>query len=196
MFYCQHLQAQYEFVFQVKPPRRSRLGDFRVLPTGKALITVNADLPPPAFLITYIHEVAHAAVYQAYQRQRQTLLRVSKPKPHGPAWQRAFQNLMQPLLTEAVFSLEVLNPLCSYLQKPTATTSANAPLSQALRLVEAPMPVTGHLLQDLPEGTLFQFHKKSFRRGALRRTRIVCKEVPSGRPYTILGHAVVKVMTE
>ena len=59
-------------------------------------------------------------------------------------------------------------------------------------LREADGKPAGHiLLHDVPEGQAFQFAKKTFVRGTFRRTRIVCKEVESGKSYTILAHALV-----
>lgn len=164
------------------------MGDFRALPQGPTFITVNADLNPHAFLITYVHEVAHAHVHQAYQR---------RGKPHGRAWQTAFQRLMQPLLTEAVFPAAILEPLRNYMTKPAATTSANPALMLALRQTDAPapnlLPDGRVLLRDVPEGLAFQFAKKTYVRGTLRRTRVVCKEVASGKSYAILAHALVEI---
>jgi hypothetical protein len=47
------------------------------------------------------------------------------------------------------------------------------------------------LLQDVPEGAPFRLAKKTFVRGTFRRTRIVCKEVETGKAYAILAHALV-----
>lgn len=184
--YGRKLWQQYGFTFRVVRPRRTRLGDFRAFSQGQTFITVNADLNPHAFLITYVHEVAHADVHQATRR---------RTKPHGPAWQTAFQRLMQPLLNETVFPPAILKPLRSYLAKPAATTSANPALMQALRQTDppAPDPITAGrvLLRDVPEGRSFQFAKKTYVRGTLRRTRVVCKETASGKSYAILAHALV-----
>ncbi len=173
-------------------PRRTRLGDFRVFPSGRLQITVNADLNPYAFLITYVHEVAHAAVFHAH---RSTTRRSRRPKPHGPVWQQAFRELMQPLLTETIFPSVILSPLRTYLQNPAATTAGSPALMAALRSVDSPKPaVAGQLqLADVPEGRTFVFQKKIFVRGALRRTRVVCKEMASGRSYAILAQAEVLI---
>jgi hypothetical protein len=185
--YCRQLWQQYEFYFRVVKPRRTRLGDFRAFPDGKTQITVNANLNPYAFLITYVHEVAHADVNRAYKRRVQ---------PHGKAWQTAFQRLMQPLLTEAVFPTDILRPLQRYMVRPTATTYANPALMLALRKEDtkysSPADSGRILLRDVPEGEAFQFDKKTFVRGTLRRTRIVCKEVSTGKSYAILAHAWVE----
>ncbi|QHV98119.1 SprT family zinc-dependent metalloprotease [Spirosoma endbachense] len=185
--YCRQLWQQYGFHFRVVKPRRTRLGDFRAFPDGKTQITVNANLNPYAFLITYVHEVAHADVNRAYKRRVQ---------PHGKAWQTAFQRLMQPLMTEAVFPTDILLPLQRYMARPAATTYANPALMLALRREDtkysSPADPGRILLRDVPEGEAFQFDKKTFVRGTLRRTRIVCKEVSTGKSYAILAHAWVE----
>ena len=186
--YGRRLWQYYGFTFRVVRPRRTRLGDFRVLPHGPTVITVNADLNPYAFLITYVHEVAHAEVHRAYRRWG---------KPHGRAWQTAFQRLMQPLLTEAVFPAAVLEPLRMYMAKPAATTSASPALMLALRQTDAAETdlTTGSrvLLRDVSEGQAFLLSKKTYVRGTMRRTRVVCKEMASGKSYAILAHALVEI---
>lgn len=160
-----------------------------MLPQNQLQITVNENLNPYAFLITYIHEVAHAAVSRQYKRRVQ---------PHGKAWQTAFQQLMQPLLTETVFPTNILEPLRQYMAKPAATTYANPALMMALRQVDAEdESIIGNnkiLLRHVAEGQAFDFAKKTFVRGTLRRTRVVCKEVSTGKSYAILAHAWVDIV--
>ncbi|MFD2572502.1 sprT domain-containing protein [Spirosoma soli] len=185
--YCQQLWQHYQFNLRIVKPRRTRLGDFRVLPDRTTQITINADLNLYAFLITYVHEVAHADVHRNHKRRTQ---------PHGKAWQTAFQRLMSPLLTENVFPLEILHPLMNYMSSPAATTYANPALMLALRQADARQSQSATsnrmLLKDVPEGNSFQLAKKTFVRGTLRRTRVVCKEISSGKSYAILAHAWVE----
>lgn len=188
--YAEQIHQRFGFSLRIVKPRRTRLGDFRVYPDGHQQITVNADLNPYAFLITYVHEVAHAAVYQA---QRNAGRRYRQTRPHGIAWQQAFRELMQPLLNESIFPAAILQPLLVYLQQPTATTAGCPALIAALREAAPPrLDLPGQLpLADLVEGQAFLFQKKIFVRGALRRTRVVCKETASGRLYAILAQAQV-----
>jgi hypothetical protein len=192
--YCQHLWQHYGFHLHSTKPRRTRLGDFRVLPNRQTKITVNANLNPYAFLITYVHEVAHADVHAQYGLQRKN----SSLKPHGKAWQLAFQRLMQPLLTEMVFPAAILTPLRQYLNQPAATTYACPALMLAIRQFDGDTleekPTNQRLLRDLPEGSVFKLSQKMYVRGTLRRTRIVCKEAATGRSYAVLAHALVTVM--
>lgn len=103
---------------------------------------------------------------------------------------------MQPFLTEAVFPPSLLLPLRQYMAKPAATTYASPALMLALRQFNsAPTQVIEQntlLLRDVPEGDLFCFAKKTYQRGTMRRTRVVCKEVSSGKSYAILAHALVE----
>ena len=186
--YCEQLHRQFGFTLKITKPRRTRLGDFRVLPTGQTQITVNADLTPEGFLITYIHEVAHAAVHA---RQRR-LIRPRKLAPHGPVWQSTFRELMQPILNEFVFSNTVLQPLVSHLQKPAATTAGCSTLMNALRLAA---PDSDHrvTLADLPDRAVFELAKKTFQKGTLRRTRFVCKEILTGKNYLVSAQAHVDI---
>ena len=174
-------------------PRQTRLGDFRVLPSHQTQITVNANLNPYAFLITYVHEVAHAEVYQQYRQQQRT----RRVKPHGRAWQSVFRQLMQPLLNEQVFPSIILQPLQHYMVNPAATTYANPALMMALRqfdtILEKNTIDKRVLLENVLEGNTFRLARKMYVRGTLRRTRVVCKEIPSGKSYAILAHAWVEV---
>ena len=190
--YCVQLCQDYGFQFTVAKARKTKLGDFRALPTGQTHITVNADLNPYAFLITFIHEVAHADVLKKSMLKQRKLSR-----PHGKVWQQAFQRLMNPLLCETIFPASILVPLQEYMRKPAASTYANPALIQALRQIdnseidrtinESAIP-----LRDIQEGQLFRFQQKTYVRGTLRRTRVVCKEVSSAKSYVILAHAWVE----
>lgn len=105
---------------------------------------------------------------------------------------------MTPLLTEAIFPADVLAPLRHYMARPAATTSAQPALMRALGQYNAQPPQEageGQLtLRQVAEGQIIQFQKKSYVRGKLRRSRIVCKDIRSGRSYAILAEALVTVI--
>ncbi len=193
VIYARQLWQQHPFSFRVVPPRRTRFGDFKAFPDGQVQITVNADLLPPAFLLTYLHEIAHRLVYQQYYQATKSSTgsrkRIRPPKPHGVEWQQTFQKLMAPVLTEAVFPAEMVGPLRQYMAHPAATLSRYPELARLLRL--APTLVSGPILRQLAEGQTFRLGKKTFIRGKLRRSRIVCVEIATGRQYTILADVAV-----
>ena len=51
---------------KVTKPRKSKLGDFKVI-GDQLIISINNNLNKYAFLITLVHEIAHAFVFQKYQ---------------------------------------------------------------------------------------------------------------------------------
>ncbi|WP_128547249.1 sprT domain-containing protein [Larkinella soli] len=180
--YCTDLWKKYPFAFRVTRPRRTKLGDFRAEPGKGFTITVNDNLNPSAFLITYLHEVAHLIVFRQYRR---------RGAPHGSLWQRTFREVMQPILHEGVFPASVLEPLRDYLTNPAASTGAHSALTHALRQLDA-RPTGQKLLIEVPEGETFRFLQKDYVRGMKRRTRVVCTEKSSGLKVSIWAHVWVE----
>lgn len=182
--YCYHLWERYQFDFVASKPRRTRLGDFRAQVGYRERITVNVNLNPYNFLITYLHEVAHLEVYRTYKRRQ---------PPHGKAWKNHFCMLLMPVMNETTFPVSVLTPLRHYAQNPTASTGTHLPLMQALKNIDAPQ--TGRIMvSELPEGQFFRLNQKVFVRGTLRRTRVVCVENASQKKYLVAAHAWVEKM--
>jgi SprT protein len=186
--YCVQLWHHYDFDLYISRPRRTRFGDFSVKPGGRPRITVNANLNPYSFLVTYIHEVAHCAIYRQYL-ERQYSKRVA---PHGQEWKTLFSNLLQPILNEATLPTELLLPLKKYAISPKASTSSDAALLLALKQYDLAEADNKMPLLHLSEGTIFVFQKREFIRGTLRRTRVICTEKASQRRYTIPAHALVE----
>jgi SprT protein len=183
--YCIALWEQHQFVLRIVRPRRSRLGDFTQKPHQRPRITVNANLNPYSFLITYLHEVAHHVVYMSPTRK--------KPAPHGPEWKAAFRDLLGPVLNEDCFPADVLIPLKRYSLNPKASTGSDSHLMEALaRYTESEADGNKRSLLHLNEGVNFVFQKREFVRGPLRRTRVLCIEKTSNRRYTIPAHALVE----
>ena len=180
--YCCWLWRDWGFSLRVNRPRRTRLGTHQFDPTTGHLVTVNANLSPEAFLITYLHEVAHVVTVRQAHRRTQ---------PHGVAWKRNFRALLEPVLTEAIFSPNVLEALRAYARNPTAATSSHPPLARALQSLESP-PEGTTTVGQVPEGAAFVLHNRTFVRGPMRRTRALCTEADTGRKYTVPGHAQVR----
>ncbi|MCU0339663.1 MAG: sprT domain-containing protein [Spirosomaceae bacterium] len=186
--YCQSLWDKYQFDFVVTRPRRSKFGDFRAQPPLREKITVNGNLNPYNFLITYLHEIAHLEVYRGYKR---------KQPAHGAAWKKHFQQLLVPVMNESTFPATVLQPLLNYARDPKYSTAADAALMTALRAFD-PAFVSNNPQSDLvevsalAEGDVFKLNQKVFVRGTLRRTRVVCTEKRTQRLYTVAAHALVE----
>lgn len=186
--YCEELHKIYKFDFFLSRPRRTRLGDFTVKPGYIPRITVNVNLNPYNFLITYLHEVAHCVVHQHYK------LRLRKRvAPHGIEWKREFAILLQPVLNENHFPADILEPLVRYAKNPKASTGADQILFNAIRKHDDQELNGARIaLFQLNEGSNFVFQNRLFVRGSLRRTRVLCTDKASQRLYTIPAHALVE----
>ena len=87
--YCKSLREKYSFKFILKRSRLTKLGDFRVnRASGQYSVSVNRDLNPYQFLITFIHELAHLKVAEDHPRS---------VKSHGAEWKNAFKELHKEL---------------------------------------------------------------------------------------------------
>ena len=173
--YCNKLYQKLNFEFKVKKARSTKFGDYRIhFDSGKQTITINNDLNPYAFLVTYLHEVAHLIAFNQYGRTIQ---------PHGKEWKQCFRDVSKPMLLESIFPPPVLNALVKYLKNPKASSCSDPALYQVLRQFDS--QETKLLLQDIPVGQLFVFNGKQFIKLEKKRTRSVCKEVKTKRKYSI-----------
>jgi SprT protein len=180
--YCAALWDFHKFNFKITKPRNSKLGDYCYTRQKGHSITVNSNLNPYSFLITYLHEIAHLLVQKEYSRRR---------APHGKEWKLSFKTLLVPVMHTEVFPPDVLNALIIYSKNPTAATGSHHLLSTTLSQYD-PQPDGFSQLNGLHENELFQLNGRIFYKGPLRRTRFYCKEVSSGKHYVILGRALVQ----
>lgn len=182
--YAYDLWDEHQFNFKVTRSRSSKYGDYRFSPrSGQHSITVNGDLNAYAFLVTYLHEVAHLVTYKANPRVA---------LPHGKEWKSNFRELMLPMLSDLIFPKDILAPLASHMKNPKATSSADHSLSAALRRYDEQNGLVH--LGEINLGTVFRLNKRVFKSESKRRTRIVCEEIKSGKKYLISKIALVDVM--
>ncbi len=184
--YAYDLWAEHRFNFKVTRSRSSKYGDYRYNPrSGEHSITVNGDLNPYAFLVTYIHEVAHLVTYKSHSRAA---------LPHGKEWRSHFRQLMLPMLSDLVFPKDILDPLSHHMKNPKATSSADHRLSEALRKYDEQTGLVH--LGEVNLGVVFRLNKRIFKAESKRRTRIVCEEIKSGRKYLISKIALVDIVSD
>ncbi len=180
--YCLQLYNYYGFEFKIKKARLTKLGDYRFDPIYKQhRISVNNDLNPFAFLVTYLHEVAHLVTHEEFGRT---------VKPHGGEWKHNFKRVCDPVLNPEVFPELVLMSLGKYLQNPKASSCSDPILFQVLRQFNHPNGEV--LLKQLQPGDHFIFQKNTYKYEEKRRTRMVCTRIPSGKKYLISQLAEVR----
>ena len=180
--YSLQLWQETPFELKLSKKRETKVGDFTCRRNSEIQrITLNHDLNPYLFLVTYIHEVAHLRVYLVHRY---------KKEPHGKEWKESFQQLIAPVLNESTFPNDILVILEHHMKNPKASSFADQKLTIALRKYDH-----GHtehiMVSQLPEGSVFKLQGKYFRKGSLRRTRFLCRELKSKRQYLVPSEAVV-----
>lgn len=181
--YCYDLWQQNPFQFKITRKRNTKLGDYRYISSQKHhVISVNHNLNPYSFLITYIHEVAHLFAFIKYGR---------KIAPHGTEWKHTFQQLLYPVLNEMVFPTDVLSVLKKHMINPHASSQSDMNLALVLKKYDDNY---GFLtpLADVSMGVTFIFNKRLYEKEHTRRTRAVCKELATGRKFLISEVAMVE----
>lgn len=176
------LISEYNINLKIVNERQTKHGDFRRLPNGKFLITVNNNLNKHQFLLTLIHEIAHHVTYQKY----------GSVKPHGIEWKQTFQHLMLPFLTPEIYPNNILKPLAQYLKNPKASTGSDVNLTLALK--EGIAPKGKSFIFDVPIDGSFTFKGKLYKRGKKRRTRYECLQVSTNKVYLFNQNAEVKII--
>lgn len=167
---------------KISRSRQSKWGDFRA-PYGAyklSRISVNGDLSKEAFLLTLVHEWAHYKLWKERYRGA----------PHGDAWKRCFAELMSPFLNESHFSATILPLLKRYFQNPSAAISSSPELYEALLGKKGDDGLKK--LNELEVGSKFTFRAKTYERGALRRTRILCLRLDNKKQYLFMANTPVQ----
>ena len=181
--YCLDLCDQYDFDLKIVNNRSSKSGDYKFSTKFKThTITINKDLNPYTFLLTFLHELAHLKANIDYGR---------KIKPHGQEWKTCFSDLAKPLLLTEVFPSKILSALNNYFVNPKASTFSDYMLVETLREYDEQSDGFVNLSQ-IVHGAIFTLRHRKFIKGVKKRTRFVCKDVITGKNYLISGIAQVK----
>ena len=179
--YCFTLWRASPFELKITKSRQTKVGDFTSRRTKRhPRITLNIDLNAFLFLVTYVHEVAHLRVYLVFG---------AREDPHGERWKTTFTDLMLPLLWESVFPEEILHALRRHMINPKASSFADTDLTLAFRKFDK--NANQMVLSQVPDGSIFRLQGRYFKKGKLRRTRVLCRELQSKRDYLVPADALV-----
>jgi hypothetical protein len=183
--YCVELWQKEPFSFKTTRSRKSKLGDFRYRrDRSTQTITINADLNPYQFLVTYLHEVAHLHSFIRFGWDVQ---------PHGKEWKSTFQGLVYPILTEKYLPLDLIIPLRKHMINPKASSSTDLFLMKEISKYDRlDLEDTLQFLSDLKPGERFLLSNRKFEKLETRRTRVLCLEVQTGEKFLIAQMAKVK----
>ncbi|MEO5601804.1 MAG: transcription elongation protein SprT [Cyclobacteriaceae bacterium] len=180
--YCHKLWSETPFELKITKTRQTKVGDFTSKRSiAHPRITLNHELNVFLFLITYIHEVAHLRVHLQFG---------NRVDPHGEEWKSGFRLLLQPMLDKIVFPDNIYKELLRHMVNPKASSFADSSLTKVLRSYDrnADQYAT---LSDIPEGSVFHFQGRYFKKGKIRRTRVLCHEVKTRRHYLVPADVLV-----
>lgn len=185
--YAVELWVKEPFSFKITATRKSKLGDFRYRRDRQIqTITINADLNPYQFLLTYIHEVAHLHAFLRFGIEIAS---------HGAEWKSTFQLLMIPILSTTFFPIDLLIPLRKHMTNPKASSSTDLFLMKEMsKYDDKSVNQENIFLSDIKPGNRFLLSGREFEKGETRRTRVLCQEVKSGKKYLIAQLAKVKLI--
>lgn len=175
--------VKYRCQLTITRDRKTKAGDYRH-PWGSSghRISVNGSLNQYAFLITFVHEMAHLVNWERHGR---------KVLPHGKEWKDAFKEEMAPFLVESVFPSDVLTQLRKHMRNPRSATVRDLDLMRVLRSYDE--RTDSVLLEDVPEGTEFKLGDRSFVKGERMRKRYRCQQVGTGKTYLVSAIAEVQL---
>jgi SprT protein len=185
---CFELIREFSVHLKIVNERFTRHGDYRRLPNGQHMITVNASSNKYRFFITLIHEIAHLVAFEKYGRQI---------KPHGIEWKKTFQHLMIPFIRPEIFPSELLPLIARHFKNPKASSSTDANLAIALNAYDTVQHKEKSYVFELPIGSVFRIYNgKIFKKGNKRRKRFECIELASGRMYLFQPNAEVELIND
>ncbi len=184
--YCAELLFEHKVHLNIKNPRLSKLGDYRPKHANiPHRISINKDLNPYGFLITFIHEIAHLTNWEKYQ---------NRVAPHGPEWKQEFKELILPLLNSTIFPLDIYKALVSYMQNPAASSCSDPNLMRILSKYDADNGWV--LLDDVPLNSKFKLKNGTeFLKVAKNRTRYKCIELKTSRMFLVPGVSPCKLLS-
>lgn len=180
---------EYSIHLKITRERHSKFGDYR-LPSAKKpghTISVNGCLEPAAFLLVMIHELAHMLTFIGYGR---------RVKPHGTEWQEQYRQLIMRFVEQNCFTPEVSQLLRSYTSVMPLSKKLEWEIDRKLRIQPSAIANSDNYLtlDTLPAGSRFRIkgQERVFVSIEKLRTRWKCRDVGTGRLYTVSSTAPVE----
>jgi len=165
----------------VSSPSKSRMGVFIPKRNGFHIVRINNNLNRYSFLITLIHEFAHASIWDKYGR---------RVTPHGNEWKDQYRKMMLPFLNSGSFPEDILKVLSTHIISPKASTFSDLELVKVLKKYDDVISLT---VSDLEMGESFSLSNgKLFIKGAKLRKRFRCFEQQTNKVY--LFHPFAEVI--
>ncbi len=169
----------------IKRKRHTKSGDYKYSSIDKKhCITINYDLNKYNFLITLIHEIAHAITFEE--------TKYKNVKPHGIEWQNNFKKIIFPLINANVFPENLKEKLIIHFLKPKASTYSDKVLLKELNTYSLKNDL---YIEDIPINAIFMLENGNvYQKLEKNRTRFKCKSLNNDKIYLISSLAPIKLM--
>ena len=181
---CCELIMYYKLNLHIEVERKGRYGDYHPTMDKGNRITVNHNLNPYEFLVTFIHELAHHTNYLKHGNTVQS---------HGPEWKQEFKQNMIPFLKDDIFPADIQAPLIRHMKSPKYSHSVDVHLLKALMKHDKDKNYI--TLDELKFGDLFKMPGRStiiLKKLDVQRTYTNCISVHNNRMYQV--HTLAKVI--
>ena len=153
-------------------PSKSRLGVFIPKRHDYHVIRINNNLNKYEFLITLIHEIAHASIWEKYGR---------RVNPHGDEWKEQYKKMILPFLNPEFFPEDILRSFSNHMINPRASTVRDMELSKILKKYDKNRST---FISEINDGDEFSIDNgKRFVRIEKLRKNYKCKEISTGKLY-------------
>ncbi|MCX6187050.1 MAG: sprT domain-containing protein [Bacteroidetes bacterium] len=182
--YCAELIMLHKLHLHIVVERKSRYGDYSPHHGKGNRISVNHNLSPFEFLLTFIHELSHHTAYVKYGPHHDS---------HGDEWKKEFQLNMKPFLEAKFFPYDLQAMLAKHMRNPKYSQSADVKLMQVLKKYDLRQS-DKLVLNDLSEGEIFRMknNKISMRKLNKLRTYILCETLDGKLKYKV--HSMAEVV--
>src|SRR5882757_6024212 len=106
--HCSELIMIHKLHLHIEVERKDRLGDYSPHLGKGNRISINHNLNPYDFLITFTHELAHHTAFKKFGH---------KHEPHGAEWKEEFKLHMRPMVMMHFFPKDIEGPLIQHMRK-------------------------------------------------------------------------------
>lgn len=177
--------TEHSILVRITPKRKTILGTYISprTPHEPHTITINGDLNRYAFLITFVHEVAHLKVWIKHK---------NNVPPHGSEWQNTYTKLLGLVIN--IFPQDIVVALRQYMNSPQAATCRDEQLYKVLKKYDKNAKDV-LLLEEVPENAIFSVEDgRIFKKGEKLRKFFRCTEINSNQTFRISGMLAVALV--
>lgn len=162
---------------KVTKDRKSKLGDYRLMPDKSHIISINGNLDNFLFFFVMTHEIAHLLAF--YEKRN--------IPPHGKEWKAIFRKLLVESLHIYPEDLQIL--LLKFAKNPKANFMSSPDL---VKYFDKNKNNSHIYVEDLIIGEQFIYQTQTYIIEEKKKKRYLCKNLHNGKKYLFKSCARVE----